>query len=289
MKILLVTKKTNLEILEDRIKKLKISDENFLECLHTSHKEHYDGLVYLRELLKQANIETVELKRGMPWPSEKFDTIVTLGGDGTLLSASHQVPEGETPILAVRSSDESVGYLCSAHHKNMKHVIKQLKNPEKHLMQLERLYAEVTRDSKEALKTPPILNDFLFANRNPASTTRYEIEQGEIKESHKSSGVWVSSPTGSTAAIGTISEIRQKLSEKEFQFKTRELYPKAELFKLSGGLFNPDKESFSITNHNNKAILAIDGQHGTVHLTIGDKMTFKRAKPLLVYKPLSAL
>ena len=45
-------------------------------------------------------------------PARKPDLVVTIGGDGTLLAASHAI--GDTPILGINSApDFSVGFFCS--------------------------------------------------------------------------------------------------------------------------------------------------------------------------------
>jgi len=48
--------------------------------------------------------------------------------------------------------------------------------------------------------TDRVLNDCLFSNECPASTTRYVLRRGTRQEEHYSSGVWISTAAGSTAA-----------------------------------------------------------------------------------------
>lgn len=290
MKVLLITKKTNHEILEGKVKSQSISDPGFLKNLRQSHEEHIQALDKLRDLLSREGVQCTELSRGMSWPRDQdFDCIITLGGDGTILSSSHQISQAQTPILGIRSSEESVGFLCALNHKNLEKLPGKLSSLEKETTEVERLSALVTfQKNGKTLQTPPILNDFLFANLHPASTSRYELRLNETHELHKSSGIWISTPSGSTAAIGTIGAQVQDLSDICFQYKVRELYPNPSHFKLSGGLFNPDVDQFEIINYNNDAILAVDGQHGSINLTIGDSISFKRANPLLLFSPSSA-
>lgn len=288
MKILLISKKTNQEILEQQIKALNIIDRTFLDNLHQSHKEHFESLNLLRKILLLEKIECFELERGKPWPNiNDIDLVITLGGDGTILSSSHHLVDEKIPILGIRSSKASIGHLCALDYKNIANLPKLVKGLESETIKLERIYSEVTfQKNNQTIKTQAVLNDFLFANINPASTTRYSLSFNGHEEFHKSSGIWISTPTGSTAAIGTMSGHKQNLSDLVFQYKVRELYPHPSKFKLVGSLFNPDQEELFITSYNNKAILAIDGQHGSIDLTLGDKITFKRAKALRIVKPL---
>lgn len=284
MKVLLITKQTNQEILDSQIKALRIRDPEFLERLRSSHEEHLESLESLRQVLKSSGIDVIELKRGAPWPdTSDLDCVITLGGDGTILFSSHHLSYSDVPLLGVRSSSESVGHLCALNEKNISLLPEKLSRTKEETVLVERLSAQVDFQSGGQLITAPILNDFLFSNKNPALTTRYGISLGDEKEDHKSSGVWISTAAGSTAAIGTLDVPAQGILDKEFQFKVRELYPHPSQFKLSGRLFNPDKESLSIYNYNKKAILAIDGRHGCVDLTLGDKITFKRAHPLKIF------
>ena len=284
MKVLLITKQTNQEVLDSQIKALGIKDPQYLERLKISHEEHMTSLETLRKVLKGAQIETLELKRGAPWPDiSDLDCVITLGGDGTILFSSHHLSYSDVPLLGVRSSEESVGHLCALDTKNLMLIPEKLKKIKEDTVLVERLCAHVDFQSGGRLITPPILNDFLFSNKNPALTTRYEISLDGLEESHKSSGIWISTAAGSTAAIGTLDVPTQGILDKEFQFKVRELYPHPSHFKLSGRLFDPDKENLVIRNDSNASILAIDGRHGCVDLTLGDKITFKRAHPIRIF------
>lgn len=284
MKVLLITKQTNQEVLDSQIKALGIRDPQYLERLKISHEEHFASLGVLRKILKEAQVETLELKRGATWPNiSDLDCVITLGGDGTVLFSSHHLSYTDIPILGIRSSEESVGHLCALDYSNLNLLPQKLKNIKEEIVLVERLCAHVDFQSGGKLITPPILNDFLFSNKNPALTTRYEISLDSIEERHKSSGVWISTAAGSTAAIGTLDVPTQGVLDKNFQFKVRELYPHPSHFQLSGKLFDPDKEDLVIRNDNSAAILAIDGRHGCVDLTIGDKITFKRAHPIRIF------
>ncbi len=283
MQALVVIKKTNKKILNEKLITLNIKDPSFIEKLEQSHKEQTKGLDSLRTVLTQAGLNFQEVTRDDIWPNlENFDLIITLGGDGTILSSSRFLENKKIPVLGIRSSDESVGYLCCLDHSHIKTRLPALlKNIEKQTISLERLYGEITtQKNKQVITTKPILNDFLYTHKFPSFTTRYAIALNGRIEEHKSSGIWFATPTGSTAAIGAAGGKKQKMNEKVFQYKTRELYsPKPGLYQLSGGFYDPDCDELVITNYSAEAILAADGQHGSLYLGLGDKITFKRALP----------
>lgn len=292
MRILIVKKKTNKDLLSAKLEDLKITDQSFMEKLNTSHNQHMTALQSLRKVLTEAGVNFQELTRDDVWPAtESFDLVITLGGDGTILSSSHFVEgENKTPVLGIRSSDESIGYLCCLSHLEIAEKLPKLLDLEeakKKVVHLQRLYAEITKQKeKTTIRTKPVLNDFLFSHRSPAFTTRYSLSFNGRTEEQKSSGIWFSTPTGSTAAIGAAGGLKQKISDKDFQYRVRELYsPKGIQYQLFGGLYNPEQDELTLTNHNAEAILAVDGQHGNFDLSLGDKVSFKRATPLqLIYK-----
>ena len=102
MKVLVVRKPTNFEqhgtVVEDQVNKGYL-DAGSLEFLRKAHDEHYQCLSRFRDLLEANNISFVEICRGDPWPNlDDITAIASVGGDGTLLSASHHV-ETDLPVV----------------------------------------------------------------------------------------------------------------------------------------------------------------------------------------------
>ena len=122
----------------------------------------------------------------------------------------------------------------------------------------------------------------LFANISPAATTRYTLRLGERKEEQKSSGIWISTAAGSTAAISAAGGTVFPILDERCQFFIRELYspPDNEGELLRKGIFNPDNDRLAIENHCEKAMLATDGQHGFIRLEFGDRIHFKKGPKL---------
>ncbi len=290
MKVLVISKTTNLELHGDIIARrvaTGIIDSTHMERLQRAHDDHYRTLDHLYEQLLQAGIKYLEIGRGLYWPQVKnLDAVITVGGDGTVLEASHRILDDRTPLIGVRSSPLSVGYLCYCNRDEINTMVQQLIEDKLPVVSVNRLRATVKLiQAQSSVETPPILNDLLFCNLFPAATTRYGISFGGKREEHKSSGIWVSTAAGSSAAIHAAGGETLPFHDDRAQFLVRELYePAGKSFTLRKSVFRPEVEPLVIENHCETALLAVDGQRGTVNLSFGDKIIIKRNAPLTLAK-----
>ncbi len=291
MVVLIVTKTTNYELhgalIESKVNHGLVPRDS-LTRLKKAHAEHYETLGRLRTALAAAGITWDEVSRDFPRPwSKSYDLVITVGGDGTLLAASHQLAQGGL-IAGVRSSSLSVGFLCCAGTAEIEALVAAIANGTLRSSVVHRLKASVKRvDVGDEIETTPVLNDFLYANANPAATTRYRMIVGDREEVHRSSGIWVATATGSTAAILAAGGERRPPEDPLFQFRVRELY-KFDLGApvIEGGLFDPATTELEIENRCPAAILATDGQHGVIDLVYGDRIRFKPAAPINLVRAL---
>jgi NAD+ kinase len=237
----------------------------------------------LFSLFRKFGIFYQEVERRTVWPSlGDFDGIVTIGGDGTLLEASHHIKDSKSFLLGIKSSPGSVGYLCNP--KEPHSLLLDLVNHSLKPCFVPRLKARIVSLNQEQERvTEPILNDFLYTNSFPAGTTRYQIFWDGKDEHQKSSGIWISTGAGSTAGIAGSGGIACQREEEKFQFAVRELYmpPGAKKQKIKKGFLN--LSSFKIQNLTYEGILALDGSHGFYPLEYGDTITFEAASPLRLY------
>ena len=293
MRVLVVSKTTNLDLFGEKVRKqvsAGLLGEDHLIRLEAAHSDHVQTRSLLLEELARGGVDVTEVDRGKFWPPlDGFDLIITLGGDGTVLEASHHVLEEGYRLVGLRSSDASVGYLCVGGVEAIKPLVKQLcRNGLDGMGQpVCRMKAAISHKSTGGyIETDPILNDFLYSNLSPSATTRYGIKLNGQSEEHKSSGVWVSTAAGSTAAIGAAGGAAVDMGERRFQYLVRELYlPSGKAAsKLTGGFFDPPAEALEIENRCDQAVLALDGQHGSVQLDFGDVLTFHRAPTLLLIR-----
>lgn len=285
MVVLIVTKTTNYElhgvVIEAKVAAGRVPPDA-VQRLKTAHDEHYQTLARLRAALNKAKIKFEETSRdsAKPWPVNR-DAVITVGGDGTLLAATHQMAAGGL-IVGLRSSVSSVGYLCAAGPDEVEAMVKSLLERNLVTRRVHRLAARVHKiDTGETITTEPVLNDFLYTNANPAATTRYQIRFGKATEVHRSSGIWVATAAGSTAAILAAGGQRLEADDERAQFRVRELYLLGHTRpSLAGGIFDWGTEDLEIENRCPSAILALDGQHGVVDLVYGDQIRFMPAAPI---------
>ena len=286
MKVLLITKPTNYEQYGSRIRKQVDAcslDAFHLSDLEKAHNEHYSCLEKVRNKLDEISIEYVQITRGQLWPVFKYDAIITVGGDGTLLSASHGIYDN-TPVIGFKSSTSSVGYLCVGDESCVDKTLSDLKASQLEFSVRKRLSARVVRlDIDEVVETAPILNDILFANLYPAAVTRYKIKYNGRQEVHKSSGVWISTATGSTAAISAAGGKVYEAKSEKYQFLVREVYTSdGSRPNLQHEVFEFPNCSLSIENHCSRAILAQDGERGVIHLHYGDVIEITEGPDLML-------
>lgn len=287
MRVLVVCKTTNLDLHGENIRKRIATGSlprQHLEHLERAHASHYATRDKLLQSLCERAVEFVEVGRGRFWPNLKgFDAVITIGGDGTILEASHHIHNNQLILIGLRSSPTSIGHLCIGGGEIIESMLTELLNNSLKSVELSRLQAKIQyMQTKGVIVTDPVLNDFLYTNVNPAATTRYRIMLDNQKEEHKSSGVWIATAAGSTAAIAAAGGEQVPMNANKFQYLVRELYtpPNFPPFQIKSGFFDPDKEVLSIENRCDQAILALDGQHGSMTLEFGDVVTFMRGPSL---------
>lgn len=287
---LIVRKPTNLEQHEALEAKHMVKDpvdDAYRHFLEKTHDEHCHSLEVLRATLTTHGIKFKEVKAGEDEkPNETFDCVIALGGDGTLITSSYYITDS-TPLIGIRSSSASVGFLCAGDHEHIPSIVEAFQSNQLRYTERQRLQAHVhKRDGTTVSSSIAALNDFLFAAESPAATTKYKICFLDRIESHKSSGIWISTATGSTAAIGAAGGTFMSPADRHFQFLVRELYQKSEegLF-LTQGFSEPSNDSFWIESLSPSCILALDGEKLVMNVGFGEKITFTLASPIRVANP----
>ena len=204
--------------------------------------------------------------------------VVTVGGDGTLLATSHWVTRAG--LLGVNSAPKSsVGYLTATRRATVARDLARIANGDLLPQAVSRV--EVELDGKRLL---PALNDVLIAHEQPAATSRYRLRLGRRAEEHRSSGLWVSTPTGSTAGIRSAGGQPMSLGEHRLQFRARELYRvKGRSAALESG-FVEEGQVLEVESAMEAGWLYIDGARLATRFPFGARATFRVAEhPLLLF------
>lgn len=239
---------------------------------------HLATLDELYGILKDLELSFTSCLVGKLSSTEDADLILTVGGDGTVLTTSHYVIH--QPILGIKSFGQtSVGYFCGATRKTMQKVITDIVAGKRKPTLLHRL--QVMIDGKKLQEL--VLNDILFSHALPASMTRYELTVGRRKEVHRSSGIWISTAAGSTAAIYAAGGTPLPIASKQMEYLVREPYYHGKYYRLVQGILS-ETAKLQIKSHSDDGIISLDGSNIQYPAPTGSVITIVGAKyPLKLF------
>lgn len=264
---------------DPKLRRLVEEHDATVAPLRASHDAHEGTVREVMDALAAVHAEVVFTRRaGESFQSAGLDLVVTVGGDGTLLSASHYVDD--VPILAINSApSHSVGFFCGARSGEARAAITAAMRGTLRRTVLTRM--KVTLNG--VVVAGRVLNDALFCHASPAATSRYILELGETSEQQKSSGIWIGPAAGSTAAQRSAGGRVLPLTSKQLQLVVREPYtPHSERYKLRHALIPPEME-LVVRSKMHDAKLFFDGPDSVADVAFGDVITFAQAlRPLTV-------
>jgi NAD+ kinase len=235
-----------------------------------SHEEHLRTVDLAMKELDRAGAQAMLLHRA----HAAFDTsgaalVIAVGGDGTLLAASHNVDD--VPILGVNSAPKhSVGFFCGTTRKDFRKHLAQALDGKLKALSLSRMSVSLNG----RLRSKRVLNEALFCHNSPAGTSRYILHIGKIKETQRSSGIWIGPPAGSTAAQRSAGGRVLPLTSRQLQLVVREPYtPRGRKNALARAIIKP-LEHCLITSKMDDSSLFLDGPQRTISVRLGDKIEF---------------
>jgi NAD+ kinase len=283
-RVIVVAKRSQLSRLQDglidqRAEKLLRSDHETVRKWRPAHDDHERSLSLVMETLERLGA-SVLLLRGA---RASFDPkgaalVVTVGGDGTLLAASHSV--SEIPILGVNSAPRfSVGFFCAARPENAASMLEDALLEKLGSMQLCRMQVVVAGQ----VRAKRVLNEALYCHHEPAATSNYILRIGRQHEEQKSSGIWVGPAAGSTAAIRSAGGAVLPLSSRNLQFVVREPYvAHGKPYRLTHKTFGP-KSEVRVVSKMDQARIYLDGPYRALDVRLGDEVQFHASdEPLTV-------
>jgi NAD+ kinase len=244
-----------------------------------AHAEHQRTIETVERVLDRAGVQTLWVWRARAmFDASDAALVVPVGGDGTLLSASHSVDGA--PVLGVNSAPRySVGFFCAARRQNFAKCLAEALEGKPRGVTLTRMKVSVNGSQRSAR----VLNEALYAHSSPAATSRYLVQLGKRSEEQRSSGFWIGPAAGSTAAQRSAGGRVLPLSSKRLQLVVREPYaPFGQRYALLKRVITPD-QTIVVRSKMDDAMLWLDGPYREIPVRLGDEVEFAVSdKPLRV-------
>lgn len=238
--------------------------------LAEARRTHGSAMALLRGLLESMSVSADFVSLDARVDATGYDLVIALGGDGTVLHASHQI--GSTPILGVNSAPlHSVGFLTATAIDDAAPVIEKALKKELGVTHLQRMAVDI--DGRRVYGR--VLNDVLFSHECPASTAKYILRLNDIVEEQMSSGIWIGPAAGSTAAQHAAGGKIFPARSRKLQFIVREPYSRmGEAYQLTRG-FVSRGEQLVIRTMIDSARLYVDGPHVMFPVQLGETVVLQ--------------
>ena len=277
-RVLVVYKKSAYQVYvterkNEQVTKLIREENPIVSRLVEAHHDHSEAMDLAKEALRKIGARAVFRYRSDAHAAGFYDLVVTLGGDGTLLWASHLIG-AEVPIVAINTAPKnSVGFFAAGTKENLADTLSDALAGKLKTTSLTRMSAY--RDGE--LVTSRILNEALFSHECPAATSRYVMRLRDHEEEHKSSGIWVGTAAGSTAAMKSAGGRVLPMTSERIQFVVREPYEvKNKKYALKKGLFGAS-DILTVTSKMRAGRLYVDGSHLAHHVQMGVRLEFRKS------------
>eukprot|EP00250_Pteridium_aquilinum_P024684 c29449_g1_i1 orf=145-1089(-) len=301
-RVLLLLKRSAFDLYVKRHQEASITALHQVACnLHDRHTVHEATTQKCTDVLGSKGIVWTQLYRDeLQDPIKNVDLVITVGGDGTLLQASHFL-DSSTPVLGVNSdptqmseveeklqeydATRSAGYLCAATKDTFEHVLQEIIEQKRRLSCLHRISACV---NGSLLKTYA-MNDILLAHPNPAAVTRCTLRICRSQASEflsplvhvRSSGLRICTGIGSTAAMHSAGGFIMPRSSTDLQYMVREpITPPSSTQRFMHNFIKAD-EKLHVTFSGRQGLLYFDGSHIHYQVGFGDVIEFSAQAPQL--------
>ncbi|HNU68280.1 MAG TPA: NAD(+)/NADH kinase [Myxococcota bacterium] len=284
-RVLLATKTTLMDVgrsmhATQPLKRLLDAGDPLVADEEPGHRKTVETISVVKRTLEQAGIEVTHARRRNN-VSKKFDLVIAVGGDGTVLDIARFIRN--TPLLAVNSSPStSFGHFCATTSEGFPSLLELVLSDRKQPASLTRAF--VTIDGRR--HPQPALNDVLFANVVPSATSRYVITVAGVSETHKSSGVWISTAAGSTGAMLSAGGSIQDLQDTRLQYLVREPFgcrPDSIRYRLVSGMLGD--EGIVLQSRMIRSGVYLDGRRTAVPVDFGSRITVTPdGPPLLLFR-----
>lgn len=128
---------------------------------------------------------------------EKFDLMVAVGGDGTILRAARVAAPAGIPVLGVNLG--KIGFLSEVKIGEVNSAVSKIFSGDYELDERMMIKAQLWRGGSKVAEGVA-LNDFVISKSGIARLIKFSVSvDGEEIRDHNADGIIISTPTGSTA------------------------------------------------------------------------------------------
>jgi NAD+ kinase len=247
----------------DRLRRSRAVDPDRLAAAAAHHQDTLDSV---RAALSDDQVVERSVEDLRAHDADAAALVITVGGDGTVFTAN--TLRTKAPFLTVNSDPtSSIGHFTRARAETFRDLLARWRSRTARLEAVPRLEVRVGDRSWR------ILNDCLLSSHNPAAMTRYLLEVDGRGEQQRSSGVWVATAAGSTAAIHSAGADPVEPHLPALLFRVREPFQsQAPATVLAGAQLPP--RGLRLTPSIPGVALYIDGPNITVPLPPGATAEF---------------
>jgi len=249
-----------------------------LDTVRAAAEAHNAVLATIRSALAGHDIRHRCIDELKPEDADDRDLVVTIGGDGTVFALGSL--RATTPTITVNSDpSRSVGHSTRCTLGDFPIVFSAFLAGRHRVELIHRLALSVDGSAPQR-----IINDCLFTSRNPAAVTRYVLSAEGISEAQISSGVWVSTASGSTGAIRSAGMQPLDRTANALLFKVREPFQGLKPFHVLEGRQLPPRD-LTLTATMPGIDCYLDGPYRRVELAYGAEVRFSDAEaplPLVI-------
>ncbi|XP_030525496.2 NADH kinase-like [Rhodamnia argentea] len=287
----------------DASRTINSQTSQILEYLDNRRKVHKDAIRLCQSILQRKPVDWEPvLRNDLSQPIQNVDLVVTIGGDGTLLQASHFMDDS-IPVLGVNSdptqakevedlndafdATRSTGYLCAANVNNFEQMLDDILDDRLIPSKLTRLAVHVNSH----LMPKYALNDILVSHPCPAAVSRFSFRIRKHDQpcsplvNCRSSGLRVSTAAGSTAAMLSTGGYQMPILSQDLQYIVREPISPGAAFSLMRGVVQSD-QLMDAAWFCKDGVIHIDGSHVRCSIKHGDNIVISSKAPVLsVYLP----
>ncbi len=246
---------------QDELERLEAGGVVDAQRLAASAERQDETMAAVRAALRGEEVRERTFDQLTANDARDVDLVLTVGGDGTVFTANTLATSA--PYFTVNSDPErSVGHFTRFTAQTVAAGLAAWRAGQAETEDLQRL--AITVNGAEHY----ILNDCLFAHSNPAVLSRYVMEVDGHREFQRSSGVWISTAHGSTAAIHSAGAEPVTCHQPALLFKVREPFLAREPAYLLGGTQLPPR-GLRLTPAIPGMALYLDGPNITVPVLPG--------------------